>query len=48
MTKHFPNSFFYTYSDIYCEGLTGFYALTERQVLRTRKEDAKRMITFSD
>lgn len=40
--------FFDTYSDIYCEGLRGFYALIELQVLRTRKEDATRMITISD
>lgn len=40
--------FSHTYSDVYCEGLRGFYALTERRVLRTHKQDAKRMITFSD
>lgn len=38
----------YTYTDVYCEGLRGFYASTERRVLRTHKQDAKRMITFSD
>lgn len=39
---------FDTYTDFYCEGLRGFYALTERQVLHTHKQDANRIITFSD